>query len=137
MGDILKGIIGGASDIIGKFVVDPEKKLEAQQEVVRLQVEFNEKLLQYSLEEVKAQAGVVTAEASSKNWLTSSWRPILMLVFTYIILHTYVLAPLFGLPKVDIPVDMWQLLKIGMGGYVVGRSAEKIAPSIAQVFQKK
>ena len=25
----------------------------------------------------------------------------------------------------DIPPDMWDLLKIGLGGYVVGRSAEK------------
>lgn len=136
-GDILKGIVTGASDIIGKFVVDPDKKLAAQQEIVRLQVEWNEKLLQASIEEVKAQAQVVTAEASSGNWLAASWRPILMLTFTYIILHNFVLAPLFHLQSVPIPTDMWDLLRLGIGGYVMGRSAEKIAPSIAQVFQKK
>ena len=31
-----------------------------------------------------------------------------------------------------IPPDMWALLKIGLGGYVVGRSGEKIA----QVWKK-
>ncbi|MCS7280543.1 MAG: hypothetical protein NZ583_02795 [Desulfobacterota bacterium] len=35
-------------------------------------------------------------------------------------------APLFRLPSLEIPPDMWTLLEIGIGGYVVGRSAEKI-----------
>jgi len=28
-------------------------------------------------------------------------------------------------PVLEIPPDMWALLKIGLGGYVVGRSVEK------------
>jgi len=60
-----------------------------------------------------------------------------MLTFTYIIAHNYVIAPLFHVTSVPIPVDMWDLLKIGMGGYIVGRSAEKIAPSVAEVLKKK
>lgn len=54
-----------------------------------------------------------------------------MLVFTYIIFHTYVVAPLFSVGSVIIPPDMWELLKIGMGGYVFGRTVEKITPDIA------
>ena len=34
-------------------------------------------------------------------------------------------VPLFGTPQADIPPDMWDLLKLGVGGYVVGRSVEK------------
>ena len=32
---------------------------------------------------------------------------------------------IFNVPAADIPPDMWDLLKLGVGGYVVGRSAEK------------
>lgn len=60
-----------------------------------------------------------------------------MLVFTYIILHTYVLAPMFSIPAVVIPPDMWELLKIGMGGYVFGRTVEKITPDIAAAIGNK
>jgi len=35
-------------------------------------------------------------------------------------------VPIFSLPAAVIPPDMWQLLKIGVGGYVLGRSGEKI-----------
>ena len=31
---------------------------------------------------------------------------------------------------------MWELLKIGMGGYIIGRSAEKIVPELAKVMKK-
>ena len=30
-------------------------------------------------------------------------------------------------PQLALPPDMWTLMKIGLGGYVTGRSAEKIA----------
>ena len=35
------------------------------------------------------------------------------------------MVPLFGTPAADIPPDMWDLLKLGVGGYVLGRSVEK------------
>jgi hypothetical protein len=33
-------------------------------------------------------------------------------------------------------LKLWSIVEVGIGGYVVGRSVEKIAPSIAQVFKK-
>jgi hypothetical protein len=141
MGDLLKGpiagIVEGIGSVLGKFVTDPNAKLQAQLELSKLEMEFREKVLAADVEYAKAQAGVITTEAGSKNWLASSWRPILMLTFTYIILHNYVLAPLFHAPAVAIPADMWELLRIGMGGYVVGRTVEKVAPSIAQAISNK
>ena len=53
-----------------------------------------------------------------------------MLVFVVIIANNYIIYPYLSLfwpeaPTLEIPPDMWGLLKIGLGGYVVGRSAEK------------
>ena len=83
----------------------------------------------------KAGASVIAAEASSGNWLAAAWRPIMMLSFVAIVVNNYILYPYINLffhsgLVLQIPVDMWDLLKIGVGGYVIGRSGEKIAASI-------
>lgn len=140
MGDFLKGpltaTIEAIGGVLGKFIASPEDKLKAQLELSKIAMELQEKILQADVEIAKSQAGVITAEATSGNWLASSWRPLLMLTFTYIILHNYVLAPLFHITIVPIPESMWDLLRLGIGGYVMGRSAEKIVPQVAEIFKK-
>ncbi len=81
------------------------------------------------------QASVVVAELQSGAWLAQNWRPITMLTFVAIIANNYILYPYLSLfwgkaPVLEIPPDMWGLLKIGLGGYVVGRSGEKIAKAL-------
>ena len=84
---------------------------------------------------IELQASVVIAELQSGAWLAQNWRPITMLTFVAIIANNYILYPYLSLfwgeaPVLEIPPDMWGLLKIGLGGYVVGRSAEKVAKVI-------
>lgn len=61
----------------------------------------------------------------SLSWLFTSKR------FVSIVFNNYILAPYVGLFApgyrliLDTPPDLWALIKIGLGGYVVGRSAEK------------
>ena len=82
---------------------------------------------------IKAQGDIITAEAKSEHWIVASWRPITMLVFVFIIANNYILAPyismLFSIevPTLDLTQNMWDLLKLGIGGYIVGRSVEKSA----------
>lgn len=131
-----------AIPIVGKIVdglfswVDQavEDKDEANRLKANLQQNWVSQNMGIIQRELDAQARTVTAEINGKSWLQRNWRPLLMLSFTYIIVHNYVLVPIFGLPAAAIPPDMWQLLKIGVGGYVVGRSAEKIAP---QIFKQR
>jgi hypothetical protein len=33
--------------------------------------------------------------------------------------------------------NLFDLLKIGIGGYVVGRSAEKVAPQVIEILKKR
>jgi len=129
-------ILGSVGDIIGKFVTSPEDKLKAQLELSHLTADFNLKLAELDGEWAKTQAGVITAEVQSQSWMARNWRPILMLTFTFIIAWTYILVPLFSLKPVEIPRDMWELLKIAMGGYVIGRSAEKVTPQIIDAIKK-
>jgi len=105
--------------ITGEAIKDPNKEAE-----ILMKLKEAELLTQ------QLQAKVIEAEAKSEHFLTSTWRPITMLVFVFIIANNYIIYPYLSLffskaPILKIPPDMWELLKIGLGGYVVGRSVEK------------
>lgn len=132
-----KSVVEGVNEIIGKFVTDPNAKLAAQQQVLQLEAEYQKECMAADVSFAQSQATVISSEAQSKNWLASSWRPILMLTFTFIVAFNYVIAPLFSLKSLAIVPDMWDLLKLGIGGYIAGRSVEKVAPAIASAIVGK
>lgn len=137
--DILGGnpfqeIASKALDIIGRFVPDPQAKAQASLELTKLQADYNLKLAELDAQWATVQGQVITAEANSQSWIARNWRPILMLSFGAIIVYGFFLAPLFSLKSVPLPPDMWQLLKLGIGGYVLGRSGEKIAAVAADAW---
>ena len=72
---------------------------------------------------LQAQAQVVTAEAKGESWLQRSWRPITMLTFLVLII-----CDSFGWTEFRLSEKAWELLQIGLGGYVVGRTVEKVIP---------
>ena len=86
---------------------------------------------------VDAQSKVLVAEAQSASWLTRSWRPIVMLSFAGILVYTFFAGPMLGLRVVDIPEDMWTMLQVGLGGYVGGRSVEKLAEILPRALKKR
>ena len=110
--------------IIAKIIPDPAAKAEATRKLLEIQQAGE-------LAEVEAAMNVVVAEAKSEHALTSQWRPITMLVFTAIVANNYIIAPylaaIFGWSvTLEMPDQLWNLLSIGIGGYVVGRSSEKV-----------
>ena len=113
--------------VLEKIVPDTAKRDEIQREIklaiLEQQDEFNQ------------QAGkIVLAEANSQHWLVAAWRPILMLTIIAIVAWNYLIAGIaigFGYPVVllDLPPELWNLLTLGVTGYVVGRSGEKMMKS--------
>ncbi|MGE5625956.1 MAG: 3TM-type holin [Bacillota bacterium] len=108
-----------------------DKAIPDQDLSARLKASIQTAVLSADAEALQAQAGIVTAEAKGESWLQRNWRPMTMLVFVVIVANNYIIAPYLGLfaPSykllLDTPPDLWALIKIGLGGYVVGRSAEK------------
>lgn len=83
------------------------------------------------LQRMASQANVIMSEAKSDSWLAANWRPLAMVTFILIIANNHLIAPYmhaYGFISVSVPIPgrMWSLLELGLGGYVVGRSAEKI-----------
>ena len=124
VGSLLESALG----IIDKSVEDKDlaQKLKHDIQAELLQKDYS--VIERELEE---RAKVIVSEATGQSWLQRNWRPLTMTVFVYIIAHNYIFAPVLKMffPQMvtlAIPPDMWDLLKLGIGGYIVGRSAEKI-----------
>jgi hypothetical protein len=126
MNKILGWFTGGVIKEVGKVIdslfTSEEERLKAKNEVFKV-------LQEQQLELQKLQTEIVLAEANG-NWLQRSWRPILMLAFGFIVIYVKFIAPLFDLRIPPLENEFWNLLQLGIGGYVVGRSAEKIAGNI-------
>lgn len=136
-------MIGALLPVLGPLVGDVVKRILPEDKDKRMEVEreLNMALMQNSAAIEQAAASVIKAEAESEHKITATWRPILMLSITAIVTWNYLLAPLVELAvrmfagdqvplSIPLPEQLWNLLMIGVGGYVVGRSGEKIAKNI-------
>lgn len=115
---IVGPLLGGLFGLIDKSVEDKDQ-------AAAIKARLQEQVLTGQMKEIEAAASIIAAEAGGESWLQRNWRPLLMCLFGLIIANNYLVVPLFGGPKADIPPDMWELLKLGIGGYVLGRSVEK------------
>ena len=121
---LLAPIIG---DVIKRVIPDSDKGAEIEREVKLSLLEHSD-----SLEKIRGE--IILSEAKSGSWLTSTWRPLLMMVVVAIIACNYLLFPIIRIfyPEMialELPVELWNLLTVGVGGYVVGRSGEKMIDS--------
>ncbi len=79
---------------------------------------------------VEGRTSAITAEVQGESWLQRSWRPLVMLWFAGLVgAHWLGLTPDTLDPgTVEGLLDIVQL---GLGGYVIGRSVEKTAKTVA------
>jgi hypothetical protein len=123
------GLFTKALDVVDKLI--PDKDL-AEKLKHDLNVRFAEIMHDEFLSVIQAQASVILAEVKGESWLQRNWRPLLMLVAIAIIFNNYVLAPYIGLFNaewklvLELPGGLWALLNLGVGGYIAGRTVEKI-----------
>jgi Holin of 3TMs, for gene-transfer release len=117
--------LGPAFDLIDKLHTSDAEKLEARRAVFAIQAELFGHLMAYEKSVVEGRARIIEAEAQGNGVLQRNWRPVTMLTFLVL-----VVCDAFGLLPFRLAGDAWTLLQIGLGGYVVGRSVEKVAPQL-------
>lgn len=83
----------------------------------------------------EAAAQVIQTEAASRHWLAANWRPLTMLTFVSLIVARWLGYSAEGMTEAEY-VAVYDLIELGLGGYVIGRTAEKIAPGIISAFRK-
>jgi hypothetical protein len=129
---MITGLFDPVAKTVDELHTSDEEKHKLKNKLTEIQNELTEKVLEYEKELLKSKTEIITAEATGKSWLQRNWRPILMLSVVAIIVNNYIIYPY--LPEsselLNLPDGLWRLLQIGVGGYVVGRSAEKVAHDI-------
>ena len=127
IGDILNPV----SKMVDDLHTSEEERLGVKTKLFELQTQMTMKVMEYETKLLDSKTKIITAEAQGASWLQRSWRPITMLSFLGL-----VVADAFGWTEFRLAEEAWTLLQIGLGGYVVGRSVEKVAPKITEVMRK-
>lgn len=132
-------LVREVGNVIDKLTTTDQEKLEAQRQLAELTFSFNAKMAEIESEWVKAQRDVIVAEASGASWLQRNWRPILMLFFAVVIGSVVWTGGYINGRELnqEFVLEILGIIKLGLGGYVIGRSVEKVAPSVADMFGKR
>jgi len=124
LGKETNNIIKSSTELIDEIVTTEEERSTLKESLTKILSNSYTRI-------IEAQASVIQAEASG-NFLQRSWRPIVMLSFAFIVMYNKFAAPAFGLPNAELEGQFWELLKIGVGGYVIGRSVEKLGTTVTK-----
>ena len=118
--NFIAGIFEPAADLIDNLHTSTEEKMIMQAKLNKIQNEMGFKVMEYENKLLESKTSIIVSEAQGDSWLQRSWRPITMLTFLGL-----VVCDSFGWLANPLAKEAWTLLQIGLGGYVVGRSAEK------------
>ena len=129
VGEAISGVGKLAQEI--RSLITGEPTPEKQAEIKGKLIELEGKAEAAAHQTRQLQTQIIVAEATGQSWLQRNWRPILMLSIVAIVVNNYLLVPYLRLYNVsvtllDLPERLWDLMTLGVGGYVAGRSAEKI-----------
>lgn len=125
IGGILK-ILGLFDNVIDKAVVD--KDLARQ-----LKHDLKMSAVNMKTEELRSVTSIITAEAQGESWLQRNWRPLTMLWFVGLIGAYWLgLAPEYLVNSPETVQELFRIVQVGLGGYVIGRSAEKVVKTFKE-----
>jgi len=122
--------VGDAIDRIDKS----DEKLEMQLKYKQLLMEIEGSMINYENKLLESQSKIVESETKGESWLQRNWRPMLMLICMAIVFNNYMLVPYFHIPMATLDEHIWDLIQMGVTGYVAGRSLEKITGNLAPVL---
>lgn len=122
--EFIKGdVIEKVGNVVDNVFTNDEEKSEAKKQLT--EVVLN------SLNRMAEVQGEVIKTEMQGNWLQKSWRPLIMMAFGVILICKW-----FGFTDGNIDheleLKLMDIVQLGLGGYVVGRSAEKIASTVTQ-----
>lgn len=114
---ILDGLLDMGNTLFKSLFPDPKQAEDAQ-------IKFLQLIQNGKFKKLETAANVIMSEANSESWITRSWRPITMLTFVALIAMHWLGFTAENLSPKEIE-NLMELVKIGLGGYVVSRGAEK------------
>lgn len=136
LASFVSGIFKPAAELIDNLHTSVEEKLVLKAQILGIETSFLTKVLGLESEILAAKTSIIVAEVKSESWITRNWRPMTMLAMV-----AMVGAHMLGLTPDSVTeatvMELFSLVKIGLGGYVVGRSAEKVIPKVIEALKQR
>lgn len=141
---LFKDILPAAVSAIDKVTTSSEERGRLKLELIQQQMRLAERLIDAQVRVTEAQAKIIATEAGGGG-LKASWRPISALAFVGLIIYKIAVEPfciayIDGFPTIQLPGWIGATLATMFGGYVVGRSAEKVTEMLTRydpdIFEK-
>jgi hypothetical protein len=130
LGKVVKWLGGETVEKIGG-VIDSLHTSDEEKAAARLEIE--KLIAQREVVMTQATAEIIKAEAQGHSWLQRNWRPMTMMIFVFLITARWFGYSYEGMTEAEL-IEAWKLVKLGLTGYVGGRTLEKIVP---QVMEKR
>jgi Holin of 3TMs, for gene-transfer release len=132
--NMVTGLMNGpVTKALDAFVKDQELRR-------KLESELQTKLTDHLGKTQELEQAIILAEIKSEHWLTRSWRPLLMLTLLGFIVFVGLVIPILDMvigspipfnPRWQaLPSQFWDFLSVGVGGYIGGRTLEKVAGQV-------
>lgn len=121
----IKDLFKPAAKLIDDIHTSTEEKMKLTNALKELEFKTTGKMIDLEVQALEARSKNVEAEINGHSWLQRNWRPITMLTFLVL-----VILDSLGLLANPLPKEAWLLLQLGLGGYVAGRSVEKVADKL-------
>lgn len=119
---MIAAILPAIAGIIGKAI---DKAVPDKDQAEQLKAQITLAAMHEGRSELEGAVKIITAEAQGESWLQRNWRPLLMLWFAGLVgAHWMGFTPP-NLPE-SVVVSLLDIVQVGVGGYVLGRSAEKV-----------
>lgn len=131
----LSQVVAPLAKLIDDVHTSEEEKLAIKAEMFKLQQEITDKVIAYETQLMDNQAKVILAEAGGEGFLQRNWRPMMMVWFAFLLgLYWFGFTP----PNLTQETlgQLFTLMQIGIGGYIIGRSGEKIIPQVVEALKK-
>ncbi len=119
---MLQALIGPITKLIGKAIDHAVPDKTAAQE---LKAKITLAAMEHADTELQGAVDIILAEAKGDSWLQRCWRPLLMLWFAGLVgAHWLGFTP-ENLSE-SVVNSLLDIVQVGIGGYVLGRSGEKM-----------
>ena len=130
--DFISSIFKPVADLVDNLHTSDEeagnieiRKAKIAYEIKKVEIQAQMKILEYETKLQENQSKIIIAEAQGESWLQRNWRPLIMVgMMVLVAAHWFGLTP--DTITNELEIELFGLVKIGLGGYVVGRSGEKI-----------
>ena len=113
------------AELVDNLHTSKEEKIELRNKAMQIQTALTLRAIRMQESLTEAQARIIEAEAKGESWLQRNWRPLTMLTFL-----TLIVCDVYGWLEFRLSERAWDVLELGLGGYVIGRSVEKVVDRV-------